>query len=253
MNAKECLNEYLVYHDVRPSTAAFYKRCVTVWVRSNGERIDSRKLSEWLGDLKAQGKSDYYRRSLKNGLQALIRASGDEGKIRPIRCEPLDHKFWSAEDVRRLIDAAKDDWWKSLIAAGWCTGFSQIDLVDRLRRDQIRHDGVVVTRRSKTGKLVVGQLEDWVLEILPGTDPVWKWGKSWEMFRKRFRNFVWKARLQGSFKTLRRSAAASVEAAHREQAHRFLGNTRQVCERHYLPASLLVGDALRPESLRRSG
>ena len=249
MNAIEKLEDYLVYRDLKPATCEYYRRVVQVWVRSNGDQLDSRKLSEWLGQLRASGKSDHYRRSLKNGLQAILRFGGDEGRIRPVKCAPLDHRFWSADDVRKLIASANDDWWKTLIAAGWCLGFSQCDLLS-LRRHNIQPNGVVVTRRQKTGKLVTGQLEQWILDRMPETDPVWQYDRSPEWFRKQFRRICYRARLQGTFKQLRRSAAASVEARYREQSHRFLGNTRAVCEQHYLPQSLLAEHALRPEILR---
>lgn len=249
MNAIEKLGDYLVYRDLKASTAEYYRRVVQVYVRANGVELDSRKLSEWLGDLRSKGKSDHYRRSLKNGLQAILRFNGDEGRIRPVKCAPLDHRFWNADEVRRLIEAAPDRWWKTIIGAGWCLGFSQCDLL-ALKRHNLHENGIVVTRRQKTGKLVSGQLEPWILEQMPATDPIWKYDRTKEWFRKQFRRICWKARLDGSFKQLRRSAAASVEARYREQAHRFLGNTRAVCEQHYLPQSLLAEHALRPEILR---
>lgn len=249
MLAQDALDHYLLFHDLRGSSADYYRRVVSAYRTQCGDEIDSRKLSEWLGRLKDAGRSDYYRRSVRNGLGALLRFCGDKGPIRPIRLSPLENDCWTVEDVRKLIAACNGDaWWQAFIEAAWSTGLSGCDLL-RLTRDNVRGDGVVVTRRSKTGKPVCCWIRPELLATRPAKGELWPWEKSAEWMRRQFAEIVRRAGLRGTLKKLRRSAAASVEVLHPQQAHQFLANTRRVCEAHYLPASLFVRAPLTPASL----
>ena len=235
----EIARRYCLSRELKRSSEKQIDTVVKVYSAWAGKReFTADNVSEFLRHKQEEGRSSYYRRSLRSTLVSLLRFNGDRGIVRTVKRQPMELDTWSASDVRRIIEAVKEsvsatkhDWWMSLITAAWYTGLSWCDLLNLDRKD-VSEDGTVSVRRSKTGKAVVAWMPP---EIAFG-----KHGKLWPLYCKRewFRltwiQIVEKAGLSGPFKKLRRSSGTSVERLFPGQGHQHLANLRSTFERHYL-------------------
>lgn len=244
LTCQDAMAAYLLDHDVRSTTEAYYQRAVSVyrqWLASQVEplRFDSKTVSMFLRDKQAEGKSSYYRRSLRSALVALLRHIGDEGRVRPVRLEPLEVTSWTPSEVSRLVGASRQyrhprdsSYWPTIIQAAYYSGFSQGDLW-LLEKTDISPLGIAVIHRSRTSRREVGWIPLEILELRPREGKLWKRPYSAEMFRRHFARIVNAAGLTGTFKRLRKSSGTGVEELHPGKGHEHLGNTRVIFERHY--------------------
>jgi integrase len=241
------LESYLLYHDLRDSTVATYRRIVSTyrsWQRAtDGDTFDAEAVSRFLRDKQTQGTSSHYRRSCRSTLVALLRHGGDTGRVRSVRTEPLEPRAWSADEVARLVAAVPQvarwpehqRFWQTLIQAAWYSGLNWCDLRE-IQRADVPDDGRLIWRRSKTNRRVVVYLPPaCVAHVASG--PVWIWPLCEECFRQQFARIVRAAGIDGSFKRLRKSAGNEVEKQQPGTGHQYLGDSRPVFERHYLAAS----------------
>ena len=244
------LDSYCLVRELRPSTEAYYRRLVSVysaWAKSNPHAAEftAESVSRFLLDKQRAGLSSYYRKSLRNGLRALLAHAGvtiARGGLRTVKLSHLEPSAWTEEEVGRLVAAVdvlyehnppERQYMRTLILAAYYTGASQIDL-HRLSRHNIAPNGVVRYVRSKTGRSVLTAMPVDLIPQLPKGDPIWPLKISPEMFRRRFAKIVKVAKLKGTFKTLRKSSGTGVEAACLGRGHEHLGNSRKVFETHYL-------------------
>lgn len=255
------LVEYSVSRGLRPSSVAYFRRCVQQFEKHLGRAASIDDLTDYQISAFLAAKADRapaYRKSLRTGLIALARYAADEGdkepprRVAPVRVPRTPPEAWSGAEVQRLRRHAerlsgtfrgtsipRGRYFETLITAAWYLGLSEIDL-RRLRPSDFV-GGRLVTTRSKTGHRVAVSLptDEWerlltYLSISCHTGgPIWPLWGSREIFRRTFGEIVAKAKLTGSFKKLRISAGTAYEVAHPGLGHQFLANTRDVFLRSY--------------------
>ncbi len=247
---REVVESYCLSRELKKSTESYYRRVLSVFSRWLGrvprtEEFTPDMVSRFLAAKQHDNRSSYYRKSLRNGLRALLVHIGRDiprGKLRSVKLTTLEPIAWTEEEVGRLVfacdvmfegDHEKRLYMRTLILAAYYTGASQIDL-HGLTRANIAANGIVRYLRSKTGKPVVTAMPVDLIAQLPPSDPIWPLKISPEMFRRRFAQIVKIAGLRGSFKTLRKSSGTGVEMLHPGRGHEHLGNSRKVFETHYL-------------------
>jgi hypothetical protein len=242
------VNRYILYQDVADTTEAYYRRVASVYSEWCKLKLvmdfTPESVSQFLLDKQRAGLSSHYRKSLRNGLRALLNSSGQKGPVRSVRLEPLAIEVWSAGDVAKLIGSVESavildrkTYWKTIITAGWCTGLSQGDLF-RVNASNIDPGGRIIIRRSRTRKLCICAMPPDLLDYVRSSkSPPWALQTSPEYFRREFAAIVTAAGLKGTFKKLRKSSGTDVEINNPGRGHIHLANSRQVFERHYLPDS----------------
>lgn len=236
------LEAYVLSRDVRPSTAEFYRRQFSVfraWLTLRGlTDITETTISRFLADKQADGKSSYYRKSLRNGLKAVIGDELDWRKIRPVKLDRLEVQAFTRHEVGLLIRAVlvamppkKRPFWRLLIPVAYHTGLAQCDL-HRLERKHIDADGVCRFTRSKTGTESVTWLPPYLVEQL-GDGQLFPPYASNEQFRRDFQAICRQAGVKGTFKMLRKTSGTEAERIAPGEGHAHLANTRKVFEKHY--------------------
>jgi integrase len=244
------LDTYLLTHEVEAETADHYRRCVNVfskWAKDNlpAKEFTVEMVNRFLLAKQTEGRSSYYRRSLRNVLGALLRylwGTPLPSPLRSVKLEELEPQAWTAAEMAELVAAChrlraeKRDYWMSLVLAAYYTGLERVDL-QRLERRHIQENGAIPFNRHKTGKRVLVWIPLDLLELIdctrPNTGPIWEWGKSAEYFRREFAAIVDDAGLTGTFKRLRKTAGTAVEAEHPGRGHDYLGHSRKIFETHY--------------------
>lgn len=261
------LNQFLLFRDLKPDTAAWYRRIVSVycgWAGCDVPLCDfcGSGISQLLQAKQAAGRSPSYVKSLRNGLVALLRElRGNDPieRVRGVKVPNPEPAAWSAAEVERLIAVCDslpkvDRWhWRTLIAAAYYTGLDRCDL-ERIERRNILAGGVLPFRRGKTDKPVVVAIPaDLLAEIdrrCPAAGPIWPRRTSKEWFRRRFARLVKLAGLVGTFKTLRKSSGTGVDIVAPGHGHEHLGNTRAIFERHYRARALVPHKPTMPPRVR---
>jgi hypothetical protein len=254
---RDLLDEYLLTRETSKNTDEYYRKTVSIFCGTMGsgwlKDFHADNVSKFLAIKQHDEKSSYYRKSLRNGLVALLRFHGDCGRVRSVRLAVLDHAIWTAGDVRKLIDACQIvfqaeprecQFWQTLIAAAWYSGLSAVDL-HLLERRHVEPSGRVKWSRTKTGVPVITFIPpSLVAHVVDG--PAWPLRTSKEWFRRTFQRIVKESGLRGSFKMLRRSCGSSIESLHPGRGHEHLGNSRAIFERHY---DFSEHEPMKPESL----
>lgn len=241
-NLASTLESYVLSRDVKPSTAEFYRRQFSVfqsWLKLRPcTVITEETISRFLADKQAAKKSSYYRKSLRNGLKAVIGDELDWRKIRPVKLDRLEVRAFTRHEVGLLIRAvltamppAKREFWRLIIPVAYHTGLAQCDL-HRLERKHIDAEGVCRFTRSKTGTESVTWLPPYLVEQL-GTGPLFPPYASNEMFRRDFQAICRQAGVKGTFKMLRKTSGTEAERIAPGEGHAHLANTRKVFEKHY--------------------
>lgn len=252
LTARSVLERFLAARELEPGSVRYYRAQVSVFcgwfcadakasatvhsgenLKDGDAPLDIETVNRFLHAKYADGKSWPYRKALRAALTALLNFSGVTGKVRSVRSHPLDPETWTAAEVDRIVAAAPDEWWKTLIEAAYWTGLAQNDLA-LLERRHFAVGGVLKWRRRKTGTMVVVSIPQELLERLPAKGKCWPKRFSNEYFRRFFKRIVRVAKLTGTFKRLRKSSGTSVEERHPGCGHMHLGNTRRVFELHYL-------------------
>lgn len=252
MLMKKLLSDYLLRHELKPRSERQMRAILQVFLNWSGvpdmpvEQFTADKISEFLANRQANGRSSYYRRSLRNSLKALYRFSRGSlpaEPIRPVKLECLEPESWTPEEVGRLIAACDElpyrdrTYWRTLLLSAYYTGLNACDL-HRLEKRNIHSNGAIPFSRSKTGKRVYvaipAELAGEIYAFAPETGPVWPLKTSQEWFRRRFARLVRIARIPpGTFKRLRKTSGTLVELASPGQGHRHLGNEPQIFTKHY--------------------
>ncbi len=233
------LESYLLARELKPSSERWYREVAGLFSKWNGGELTAVNVSRFLAAQQASGRSADYRKSLRNGLVALLRFHGDSGKVRPVKLTALRHVAWTRDEISALLQAvesvitgkADQRYWRTLIEAAYWSGLSQCDL-HILQRQNVDRDGTVRGERSKTGKPFLTYIPPPLVSHVP-SGTIWPLRTSREYFRRVFHKIVLKAGLRGTFKTLRKSSGTSVERLHPGQGHRHLANSRAIFERHY--------------------
>lgn len=247
---KGALTRYTLYRQLAPETVAWYSRAVSVFCGWAGGDVplaefNGQRISEMLLDKQRAGRSAYYVKSLRGGLVALLRdVRGDAPieRVRSVKPSPLDPHALTVVEVERLLLAVESlpegsRWrYRLMICLGYYTGLDAADIW-RIERRHISDDGSLFFRRGKTGSPVFVQLPPDVVEEIDRyclrKGAMIRMGVSKEWFRRVMATLYARARLTGTFKTLRKSSGSLVEQASPGTGHKHLGNTRAIFERHY--------------------
>lgn len=230
------LDDYILCHDLARGTPSYYRRIVSVLCSWHGgpvplDDFTPALVSRMLAAKQEAGLSSHYRRSLRNGLRALLRfVHGSCERLRPVKCCELEADTWTAAEVGKIAEAAGPD--RLLILFAYFTGLSECDL-RRLHREHIDAGGVIRFRRQKTGKSVLVGVPVELLDELPASGLLFPLKTSPEWFRRQFALVVKFCGLKGTFKKLRRSSGTEIEIHHPGRGHIHLGNTRLIFETHY--------------------
>jgi hypothetical protein len=237
------LESYLLSRELKPSSERWYREVASLLLHwAGGDSADlltAQNVSKFLAAQQTAGRSGDYRKSLRNGLVALLRFHGDCGRVRPVKLTPLRHVAWTKTEISSLLRsvdaviAGESDrrYFRTLIEAAYWSGLSQCDL-HNLQRRQVDADGAVRGERCKTGKPFLTYIPpELVCHVSSGA--IWPLRTSREYFRRVFRKIVEHAGLRGSFKTLRKSSGTSVERLYPGRGHQHLANSRAIFERHY--------------------
>lgn len=265
MTIYDLLDRYLLTHELAEVSEHYYRRMVGVlcsWAKRRVplDSFTADLVNRMLLDKQRAGLSSHYRRSLRNAMRALLafHCGGPvTGQLRRVQEDELIIEIWTAAEVQRLIDAcrymrdpARRLWWQTIIAVGYHTGFSNIDLW-RLRQGDVDAKGIVAIRRSKTRKIVVRRVpQPWLALIRHlGAETIWGRPMTEQVFQATFRRIAKKAGLLGTFKKLRKTCGTSVEMLYPGRGHIALGNTRGVFEKHYWGRQSLNENPMGPEEL----
>lgn len=234
------LDSYLLSRELKPSSERWYREVARLFAQWAGEsELTAANVSSFLARQQSAGRSADYRKSLRNGLVALLRFQGDSGKVRPVKLTALHHTAWTKTEISALLRGvdvviageADQRYWRTLIEAAYWSGLSQCDL-HNLNRGEVAPDGTVRGERAKTGKPFLTYIPpELVAHVAAGK--IWPLRTSREYFCRVFRKIAAGAGLHGTFKTLRKSSGTSVERLHPGQGHRHLANSRAIFERHY--------------------
>lgn len=241
----EALDAHLLSVDLAAETEIWYRRVVgnfCAWCgTSDVPRADltAERVSEYLRAKQREGRSPHYVKSLRGGLLAVLAPWVDQRNVRTIRPPKLDPDSWLPEEVDLLIDRVdtlpeyKRPYYSRIIGYGFYTGLSKVDL-HLLERRHFTRAGVLITRRHRTGKLVVVEVPIWLLRGMPMSGRFFPRLWSDEQFRRDFGRIVQAAGLTGTFKQLRKTSGTEADLQNPGRGHIHLGNTRKVFEAHYL-------------------
>lgn len=264
---RSVLDQYTLYHDLKPETIAWYGRVVGVYLSHYGndslaENFSGESISRLLMAKQQAGCSPWYVKSLRSGLVALlreIRGNGPCERVRTIKAPPLDPDAWTPEQVERLLAACspmpeQSRWrWQLIILLGYYSGLDRCD-IELLERRHIQGDGAIYWRRSKTAKPVFVRLPPAVVAIIdrhcPRRGPILRMNMSHEWFRQLFGRIVSRAGLHGTYKKLRKSSGSGVEQQSPGKGHKHLGNTRAIFEKHYEARRLTQAEPTMPPEVR---
>lgn len=239
------LESYLLQSDLADTSIEYYRKSVQVFrrwsVAANVTEFTTEAVSRFLLDKQTEGRSSHYRASLRNALRALLRFSGDTGKLRQVRVGALTPAAWTPSEIAKLIAAcdhmpeSSHVYWQTLIAAAWYTGLSQADL-HRVKIDDFAADGTLEIARHKTGRVAfVAVPQDVLNNVRPHSDGrCWPLLTSREWFRRTFSKIAKRAGLYGTFPKIRKSSGTYAEVMNPGRGHEHLANSRKVFESHYL-------------------
>ena len=235
----DVLDSYVLCRELHPSTVELYRRHVRILSSWYGATIPADDFgvdlcNRFLAAKQDSGVSWPYRKGLRATLKLLLNHAGKAGKLRTVKSQPFEPEVWTPEEVAKLIDAAPNDYWRTIIEGAYASGLAQVDL-ELIERQNIESDGMLRWRRHKTGVLVVVQFPLSLVEKLPASGKCWPRPYTREYFRRVFGSIVKKAGVRpGPFKKLRKTSGTSVEEQFPGCGHIHLGNSRRVFEQHYL-------------------
>jgi len=157
VTAWDVLTDYTLTHELRSSTADYYRRVVsalTTWFGGDVPRdaFTVELVNRFLLFKQESKLSSAYRKSLRNALRAMLNHLGREGKLRPVRLRLDDPDCWTPEEIQRLVDASPNELWRQRIELAYYTGLSYGDLILITRADI--KGGVLHWLRQKTGEPV---------------------------------------------------------------------------------------------------
>lgn len=265
---KEEVQRYVVENQLSVETEDWYRRIIGVFCRWAGcdppaDALTEQSISDFLAAKLREGRSPHYVASLRKGIIAVLRAirgPAPVGKIRPVKCPPLQPDGWTAEEIERLVNmgfanmppASRFKWQLCTLLAHYL-GLDRCD-IETIEQPHLADNGALVYRRRKTGgeptSGVPLDLLATIRERCPRKGPICRMGISREWFRRIFAAAVARAGLFGTFKKLRKSSGSLVEAAHPGKGHKHLGNTRAVFEKHYEAKRLTRTEPTIPPKIR---
>lgn len=215
--------------------------------------LDDLSVSRWL-----EWAEGHYARWTCTGLRTRIlclwrfaarrKLCAGPGEVRREPAPTPMPRAYTVEEVGRLVRAARllttertRDYFSALLPAAYESGLRKGDL-QRLRREQIRPDGLIAVRQHKTGQPhIVSVRPETAAAILalPGDCPLkcpWstaRYGELWSRLR------AMADVRDGGLQKLRRTGATWVAAEHGvEAARQFLGHRSGEMWRHYVDESL---------------
>lgn len=264
------LAHYTLYRTLSAGTVNWYSRVISVYCHWAGGDVpladfNGDSISRLLLDKEQAGRSPYYLKSLRGGLVAFlreIREGQPVERVRSVRTPPLEPHALSPAEVERLL-AAVDSLppgsrpvYRLMIGLGYFTGLDAADIL-KLERRHIAADGSIFFRRGKTGSPIFVRIPPELVAMIdehcPRKGQLIRLNVSREWFRRVMARLFERAGLQGSFKTLRKSAGSLVEQQSPGTGHRHLGNTRAIFERHYESKRITRGEPTMPPPIRLTG
>lgn len=272
---------FSVHRDVSSSTLQQYGIAVRLFEAWSGggvplDKLDEGRLSEFLRDYGASGRSPETVRAKRQAILRLWRSAAEDGycrwpaaRVRSPRIHRKAVQAWTIDEVRSLLVACRglkrwhkcglrrSVWFDLAIRLAWDTGLRLGDLA-RLRVSDVRPDGTGVVTQSKTGRVVAFSLSPSTMVALrlslisvPRQLCV-PWTGSHETFGLQVRRLVAAAGIRaGTWKWLRRSSATDVEAQVPGSAWRQLGHApgSRVAEVSYIDQSIVGAGSVRPREL----
>jgi integrase len=264
---KGWLSRYTLYRTLAPETVAWYGRVVSVYCTWAGgdvllQDFNGQRISELLRDKEQAGRSLHYVKSLRGGLVALQRdIRGDEPieRVRSVRTPQLDPNGLTPAEVERLLNAVDElppasRWrYRLMILLGYYTGLDACDIW-RIERKHIDSKGGIYFRRRKTGSLVYVRIPPEVVSLIDKhcerNGPMIRMGVSKEWFRRVIGGLFLRAKLNGTFKTLRKSSGSLVERDSPGNGHKHLANSSAIFEKHYKVRRLMKMKPTMPPKIR---
>lgn len=261
------LERYVLFNDLTAETRAWYRRVASVFTRwssdAGSDTFDELAITQFLADKQASGVSPYYLKSLRNGLVALLRSIRGEapvGRVRGVRCPPLQPEAWEPHEVARLLSPGCNPIpepgqfkWQLAILLAYYLSLDRCD-VERVEQTHFADSGALIYARQKTGVLLGGGIPLGMLAVIrercPRRGPICRMHVTPEWFRRTFAAIVARAGLFGTFKKLRKSSGSLVEAAQPGMGHKHVGNSRRIFELHYEDRRLTRAVPTMPPEIR---
>ena len=280
MNLHDFLWHYELANELTEGSVYQYEAAIKSLCRWAGREITLDELSDslvnkWLRDLSRSKMAPATVKGRRSHLLVLWRSAyrrhGCEHgprEIRPVTVPASAPIAWCRSDVQKIVascsqlDRSYDRVglgrrvvWDLLIRLAWDTGARQCDLLC-LTRDGIQADGSVVFTQKKTGQWHLARVHSSTIAKIDSSGArrrpfICPWPYSKEHFRHEFREIVDAAGLRGSFKKLRKSSAADVDAAYPGAGARHLGHRSggRIATDHYIDPRITARHRPMPEEL----
>jgi site-specific recombinase XerD len=258
MPIREFLTEHFaVQRDLEPNTTKqhhYIIDCVERFLNRKAlmEDLNDNTVNRWLMDMQ---KTDLSRNSIKSkrrGLMTLWRAAFEQElihefprRVRRIKCPANIPRCWSSAQLETLMAAAmatpgnwgraskgahiaRADWWVAWILVNYNSGLRLSDML-RIERDQIMDDGRFTVVQHKTGKPIDCRLPPEAISAVDKTSAktrkrIFGGVLNQRTIQEEFKFLLYRAKLPGSIKWLRKSGATHCEALTPGSASQFLGH-----------------------------
>ena len=288
-----CEADYILFRDLKPNSIDNLRHTLRQFVKWLGrdprlDELNDELLSRWVVHLQATlaPKTAHGRRGDILGLWRDAFETDKTGKIqmpkriRRVRVPDPEPESWTAEEVAKLIAAARSiegffrpeyrkweiieraTYLEAIIRAAWETGLRRGDLLS-LRWEQIGKDGTVAKSQVKTGILHAGQLSPETMALMTklNRNPPLQWPDAPAPRSRGGRSAwglgYWLARIRdlaglgkrGALQKIRRSAATDVAIHQPGMETRFLGHTNPKADRFYIDKKRLPHAAVSPQAL----
>lgn len=270
----EAVARYLLTHRLRANSQYQLSRTVALfeaYLRRSGQTCDLTDLtvSAWIAELERS----YGQRTVADHRVNILRLWRDAARygdcqlpanVRPApKPQPLPIA-WTLEELRTVIAVCsvqrgafqdgrpKALYLVTLIHADYDTGLRRSDLWE-LDRSQVRPDGVIILRQSKTGWPHFPRLRDKALQgfkRLGGQKPLRCPYKHTGDFYKMWGGIVAQARVRrGAMQQIRRTGASHLAVDHPESVQGYLGHRTPTMQRHYVDRSIAQQKEAQPPEL----
>lgn len=271
------VDRYLSARDTSPDYQVLMRSRIGTFVQWLGKDppiadLNCELVNEWLEAVLLTDLSpvtvDNYRRSLRCvWFYAYEERDNDcpPLRLKKIRIPEQRIEAFTHAEINKLVEAARDlkgffavngvrrsDFWAAAIHAAYSTGLRRGDLL-RLKRAEVRDDGVAVVVQNKTGHRVCVRFSPESLEAIAkircdDDQRILPWPCDIGHFAPAFKQIVVSSGVKrGTFRWLRRSAGSYAEAVLPGSGSRALGHrTLAVFNGHYNDESISVAQPVSP-------
>ena len=272
---------YLLERETTPLYAAYLRASAehfSAWLHHPATLDDftDDRVNRYLID-RSDGRSRWTIKGERTRLLALWRAawqselvSSPPRRVRKIGIPRVAPRAWTVAEMQRLLKAASSvqgeffrtsamirlsraKFWRAVVLVGYSTGLRLGDM-ERLKFNDVGHDGSLVVTQHKTGKVIVCHLLPEAIAAVkaiakPPRPHIFGGVVGRRVYYRQFAAIVKAAGLDGSTRWLRRTSGTLVEASHPGRGHEQTGNTRDVFLAHYCDPRLSRGRRVLPPRL----